>query len=237
VQSFRGGAQHIQLSPELTNELKALSRQAGATLYMTLLGVFVTLLSRYSGQENIVVGTSIANRNRREIESLIGFVANTLVMRTDLAGNPTFRQLLGRVRQVALDAFAHQDLPFEKLVEELQPERNPSYTPLFQVFFVLENAPVSKLELSGLTLSPLEMENAAAMFDLLLSVRETEAGLRGLLQYNSDLFNASTIARMGKRFQILVESIVRDPDTAITDLQIIDEAPELPSISPLGRQK
>ena len=233
VQTFRGGMQHIQLSPELTNALKALSQQAGATLYMTLLGVFVTLLSRYSGQENIVVGTSIANRNRREMESLIGFVANTLVMRTDLAGNPTFRQLLGRVRQVALDAFAYQDLPFEKLVEELQPERNPSYNPLFQVFFVLENAPVSKLELSGLTLSPLEMENAAAMFDLLLSVMETKAGLRGSLQYNSDLFNAARIARMGKRFQILVESIVRDPDAAITDLQIIDETPELPSISPL----
>jgi amino acid adenylation domain-containing protein len=237
VQTFRGGVQYIQISPELTNELKVLSRQAGATLYMTLLGVFVTLLSRYSGQENIVVGTSIANRNRREMESLIGFAVNTLVMRTDLAGNPTFRQLLGRVRQVALDAFAHQDLPFEKLVEELQPERNPSYNPLFQVFFVLENAPVSKLELTGLTLSPMEMENAAAMFDLLLSMNETEAGLRGSLQYNSDLFDAATITCMGKRFQILVESIVRDPDTAITDLQIIDKAPELPSISPRVRQK
>ena len=149
MQSYRGARQSIELSKELTQGLKALSRRHDVTLYMTLLAAFQTLLHRYTGQEDIAVGSPIAGRNRHEIEGLIGFFVNTLVMRSDLSGNPPFRELLARVREVALGAYAHQDLPFEKLVEELQPERNLSYSPLFQVMFVLQNAPAPLPEFGG----------------------------------------------------------------------------------------
>jgi non-ribosomal peptide synthetase component F len=142
IQSFRGKRKAIELSKQLTQGLKALSPKEGVTLYMALLAAFQTLLYRYTGQEDIVVGSPIANRNRREIEGLIGFFVNTLVLRSNFTGNPTFRELLAQVRQVALEAYEHQDLPFEKLVEELKPERSLSYSPLFQVMFVLQNAPL-----------------------------------------------------------------------------------------------
>ena len=185
--------------------LKALSREAGATLFMTVLAAFKILLHRYTRQDDIVVGTPIANRNRREIEGLIGFFVNTLVLRTDLSGDPSFRELLRRVREVCLGAYAHQDLPFEKLVEELHVERDLSRNPLFQVMFVLQNGLPRAVELPGLTLSPVEGNSETAHFDLTLQIVDAEQGLTAAFVYNTDLFEAATIARMLRTFQTLLE--------------------------------
>jgi amino acid adenylation domain-containing protein len=224
LQSFRGKRESIELSKELSQGLKALSRKQGVTLYMTLLAAFQTLLYRYTGQEDIVVGSPIANRNRQEIEGLIGFFVNTLALRTDLSGNPTFKQLLARVREVALGAYAHQDLPFEKLVEELRPERNLSRSPLFQVMFVLQNAPSVTPGFEGLSVTPVQLGRDTAKFDLTLSMREEAEGLRGALEYSTDLFDGVTIERMIRHFQTLLESIVANPDQCISDLPILSES-------------
>jgi amino acid adenylation domain-containing protein len=224
VQSFRGGVEYFQLNAELTQKLKTLSRNSGATLYMTLLAAFVTLLSRYSGQEDVVVGSPIANRTRSELESLIGFFVNSLVLRTDLQGNPTFCELLDRVRQVALDAYAHQDVPFEELVEVLQPERHVNYHPLFQVMFVLQNVPRQKLELPGATLTPWKVETNTAKFDLNLLMEDTPEGLKGAWEYKSDLFDATTIARMAGHFQTLLEAIAANPDQHVLELPLLNDA-------------
>ena len=162
---------HSQL--ELTQRLTKLSQEQGCTLFMTLLAAFHTLLYRYTGQSDILVGSPIANRDRSEIEGLIGFFVNTLVLRTDVSGDPSFNELLPRIRSMALSAYAHQDLPFEMLVEALQPERDLSHTPLFQVMFVLQNAPMSEVELTGLTVSSLPIETTTAKFDLTLSMENT----------------------------------------------------------------
>ncbi|ACC81846.1 condensation domain-containing protein [Nostoc punctiforme] len=217
--------QFFNIPSNLSQQLQALTRQEGATLFMTLLAGFQILLQLYTQQDDIIVGTDVANRNRAEIESLIGFFVNLLVLRTDLSGNPSFRELLGRVREVALGAYAHQDLPFEKLVEVLQPERNLSNTsPLFQVLFVLQNAPMPTLELPGLTLSFLEIQNKIARFDLALFLTETEQGILGKLQYNAELFDAATITRMTNHFQTLLNSIVSQPDVQIGNLEMLTEA-------------
>ena len=158
MQTYRGTRHSWVLPASLSESLEALSRQEGVTLFMMLLTAFQTLLHRYTGQTDIVVGSPVAGRMLTEIEGLIGCFVNTLVLRTDLSGNPTFRELLARVREVALGAYAHQDLPFEKLVEELQPERSLSYEPLFQVMFILQNMPQSALSFLGLTLSPLRVD-------------------------------------------------------------------------------
>ena len=221
VQTFAGAHQKFELSPQLTERLTQLSQQQGATLFMTLLAVYDTLLYRYTGQSDILVGTPIANRNRSEIEGLIGFFANTLVMRTDLSANPSFCDLLGRVREVALGAYAHQDLPFEMLVEALQPERNLSHTPLFQVAFILQNAPKSEVEMTGLTISHLSTENITAKFDLTLAMGNTDAGLVGVWEYNTDLFDASTIERMAGHFVTLLEAIVANPQERISQLPLL----------------
>ena len=224
VQSFRGKRQSIELSKELTQGLKALSRKEGVTLFMTLLAALQTLLYRYSGQEDIVVGSPIANRTRSEIEGLIGFFVNTLVLRTNFYGNPSFKELLARVREMALDAYAHQDLPFEKLVEELQPERSLSHSPLFQVMFVLQNAPSTALTFEGLSASPVRIGAETAKFDLTLSMSETVEGLRGSLQYSTDLFDGATIARMSGHLQTLLEGIAANPDQRISQLPILTQA-------------
>ncbi|MBW4456089.1 MAG: amino acid adenylation domain-containing protein [Nostoc indistinguendum CM1-VF10] len=221
VQTFRGSTEPFQLNPNLTRRLLTLSQQSGATLFMILLSAFVTLLFRYSGQEDVVAGSPIVNRNRSETESIIGFFVNTLVLRTHLQGNPTFQQLLARVRQVALDAYAHQDVPFEQLVEALQPERDLSHTPLFQVMFVLQNTPMGRLELPGLTLTPLEMERSGAKFDLTMSMEETQQGLTGELEYNTDLFDAVTITRMAGHFQTLLEAIVVNPEQRVSEFPLL----------------
>ncbi|MHC5857706.1 amino acid adenylation domain-containing protein [Nostoc sp.] len=224
VQTFRGASYSFELSQELSQALNKLSQQQGCTLFMTLLAAFQTLLWRYTGQEDIVVGSPIANRNRAEIEGLIGFFVNTLVLRTNLAGHLTFKELLTRVREMALGAYAHQDLPFEKLVEELQPQRSLSHTPLFQVMFVLQNAPMSALELPGLTLSPLESESGSAKFDLTLSIKETAQRLVCSLEYNTDLFEKSTISRMAEHLQTLLSGIIANPQQCLSNLPLLTQA-------------
>ncbi|MDM8557743.1 amino acid adenylation domain-containing protein [Candidatus Parabeggiatoa sp. HSG14] len=224
MQRFQGATYPLQLSTKLTAQLKSLSQQTGTTLFMTLLSAFATLLTRYTGSEDIVIGSPIANRTQSQTESLIGFFVNTLVLRIDLSNNPIFEALLKRVRTTALDAYAHQDIPFEQLVEELQPERNLSHTPLFQVMFVLQNAPIGNLELLGLTLAPIEMESVSAKFDLTLSLEETGGGLKGTLEYNTDLFEQTTIERMIGHFQILLTGIVENPLTSVHELSLLTEA-------------
>ncbi len=221
VQSWRGATQTFDLSSGLTEKLKVLSLEEGATLFMTLLAAFQTLLYRYTGQEDISVGTPIANRNQAEIEGLIGFFVNTLVMRTDLRGEPTFREVLRRVRDVALGAYAHQDLPFEMLVDALQPERDMSHTPLFQVMFVLQNAPLKAAELPSLGLSPVEIDTGVTMFDLTLTMVENADGLIGTVTYHTDLFDAARIQRMIEHLQLLLASIVANPDQPISHLPLL----------------
>ncbi|MEH1938078.1 MAG: amino acid adenylation domain-containing protein [Nostoc sp.] len=221
VQTFAGAYQQFALSIELTDRLVKLSQEQGCTLFMTLLAAYDILLYRYTGQEDILVGSPIANRNRNEIEGLIGFFVNTLVMRTNLASNPSFSELLSRVREVALGAYAHQDLPFEMLVEALQPERDLCHTPLFQVMFVLQNAPMSAFELTGLTVTPLMTEATTAKFDLTLSMQNTATGLVGVWEYNTDLFDASTIARITGHFVTLLEGIIANPQQQISQLPLL----------------
>jgi amino acid adenylation domain-containing protein len=221
VQSYRGARQSIELPRELMENLKALSRKEGVTLFMTLLAAFQTLLYRYVGQQDIVVGSPIANRNRTEIEGLIGFFVNMLVLRTNFEGNPTFRELLARVRKTALEAYDHQELPFEKLVEEIRPERSLTHSPLFQVMFVLQNTPAGSRELSGLVLNPVKLENNTAKFDLTLSIIEQSHGLRTSWEYSTDLFDDATIERMARHYRRLLEGIVANPDDSVFDLPIL----------------
>jgi amino acid adenylation domain-containing protein len=224
VQSYRGARQSIELPRELTENLKALSRKEGVTLFMTLLAAFQTLLYRYTGQQDIVVGSPIANRNRTDIEGLIGFFVNTLVLRTTFDRNLTFRDLLARVRKTALEAYDHQDLPFEKLVEELRPDRSLTHSPLFQVMFVLQNTPAGSRELSGLALNPVKLENNTAKFDLTLSIIENSHGLRASWEYSTDLFDETTIARMAGHYRRLLEGVAADPDETVSDLPILTES-------------
>jgi amino acid adenylation domain-containing protein len=212
VQSFRGATRSIALSKPLSESIKSFSDRQEVTLFMTLLAAFSTLLYKYSGDEDIVIGTSVANRNLLEIERLIGFFINNLALRCDHSGNPTFREMLERVREVTIGAYAHQDLPFERLVEEINPERTLSHAPLFQVLFILQNAPVSALQLPGLKLEILGNESKNSKIDLALSVSETNAGLIATFEYSTDLFEAATISRMLDDFQSLLGDIVANPD-------------------------
>ncbi len=221
VQTFRGARHPVLFSQTLLQALKGLSQRHGVTLFMTLLATFQALLHRYTGQDDIVVGSFIANRNWLETEGLIGFFVNTLVLRTDLSGHPSFRELLGRVREVTLGAYSHQDLSYEKLVEELRPPRDLSRNPLFQVLFTLRNAPRQTPELAGLTLSFLEVYTETAKFDLTLELGETPEGLRGWFEYRTDLFDAATIARMARHFHILLEGILADPEARVATLPLL----------------
>jgi len=218
VQSFRGARQSLALSKTLSDGLKALSRNNGVTLFMTLLAAFKTLVHRYTGQNDIIVGTDIANRNRLETEGLIGFFVNLLVIRTDLSENPTFRELLKRVREVTLGAYAHQDLPFEKLVEELKPERDLSRNPLVQVLFVLQSLPLQTPAVSGLTLHPFELSSETSRFDLALFMAEKEGQLIATCSYSTDLFDPAAIGRMLNCFQNLLGDIVDKPEKGIENL-------------------
>ncbi len=219
VQTFRGAVQSLVLPNVLSDAIKTLSYQEGVTLFMLLLTAFKTLLHWYTAQDDIVVGTDVANRNRIETENLIGFFVNELVLRTDFSGNPTFRELLQRVRQVTLESYVHQDLPFDKLVEALNPERNLKHNPLFQVMFGLDNAPMPPLEPSGITLSPLKLNHEVSVFDLILYMMETEQGLVGSLRYSTDLFEQATITRMLKHFEILLHHVVTQPDVRLNILR------------------
>lgn len=221
VQRYQGADYHFTLPAGLVAQLQALSRQEQVTLFMTLLAAFQALLARYSGQQDIVVGTPIAGRTQPELEPLIGFLVNTLALRADLSGNPSFRELLKRVREVALSAYAHQDVPFEQVVEALQLERHLSYAPLFQVFFAWQNTPEARLDLPGVRVTPLKVENQTAKFDLSLDLAETTEGIAGTFEYDTALFERATIERLAGHFQTLLEGIVAAPEQALSDLPLL----------------
>jgi len=223
-QTFKGAHQTFVLPKGLSDKLKALGRQEEATLFMVLVATFNLLLHRHTGKDDFVVGTPIANRDRLETEGLIGFFANTLVLRTNLAGNPTFRELVRRVRETCLDAYVYQDLPFERLVEELNLERDLSRNPLFQAMFVLRNAPNESVRLPGLTLSPVEVDSGTAHFDLILHMADAPDGLTGTWTYNTDIFEPPTITRMLEHFEILLGGAVADPEQRLSDLPLLKAA-------------
>jgi amino acid adenylation domain-containing protein/thioester reductase-like protein len=218
------GAHEVRVLPlELSEALGALGLKEGVTQFMLLLAAFQSLLFRYTHQEDILVGSPIAGRNWPEVENLIGFFTNTLVLRADLSGNPSFRELLRRVREVCLGAYAHQDLPFEKLVEELNPARDLSRNPLFQAMFALQNAPIDVPQLPGLEVRLLQIESGTAMFDLSLDMAESADGLVAVLEYSTALFEAPTIARMLEHFQVLLEGIAANPDQRIANVPLLTE--------------
>jgi amino acid adenylation domain-containing protein len=234
VQTYRGATYPLHIAPALTEALEALSQQSGVSLFMTLLAAFQTLMYRYTGQEDLAIGAPIANRHRSELEGLIGFFVNSLVLRSDLSGNPTFRELLERIRTVALEAYNHQDLPFEKLVEELDPDRDLSRNPLFQVAFALQNAPMQSLELPGLLLEPAPLESGSTRFDLevhlwepahgLRSLWQSQEGLSGFISYSTDLFNRDRVGRLIHHFQTLLAGIVANPEARLTELPLLTPA-------------
>ncbi|HEY0738440.1 MAG TPA: amino acid adenylation domain-containing protein [Herpetosiphonaceae bacterium] len=216
--TFKAVEHGQSLSAELSAGLATLSRQSGVTLFMTLLAALDVLLYRYSGQDDIVVGTDIANRTQVETEGLIGFFVNMLALRCDLSGNPTFAELLSRVRSVCLQAYAHQDLPFDMLVNELQIQRDPTRAPLFQVVLVLQNMPLPALELEQLTVEPLPVDAGTAKFDLVIELIESGGQLRCMFKYDSEIFKANTIARMIEQFSAVLDMVVRQPDATLHSL-------------------
>jgi amino acid adenylation domain-containing protein len=221
VQTFRGAKQFLELPATLIQALKKFSHQEEKTLFMILLAAFQALLKRYTSENEIVVGSPVANRNRVELEGLIGFFVNTVVLRTDLSGDPSFRELLSRVRRVALGAYAHQDLPFAKLVQHLRPERNLSYSPLFQVMFDVRDIPA--FELPGLAMNLIDVDSGAAQFDLSMFIDIAKQDMRIMLEYNTDIFEAESITRMLKHFQTLLESVVADPDQRLSDVPLLTD--------------
>jgi hypothetical protein len=222
--SFHGAAQPVALSSDLTAALVALSRQENATLFMTLLAAFAMLLHRYTGDEDIIIGSPIANRTWPELEGLIGFFVNMLPLRIDLSGNPSVRDMLQRVREVCLEAYAHQDLPFDRVIEAVQPWRSASRMPIFSVVLALQNAPLPPIELPGLTFDILETVTATAKYDLTLNVTETSSGLRGALEYTTHLYDQAAIGQLLAHFQTLLEGIVSDPDQPIANLSLVSAA-------------
>ncbi|WP_342026024.1 amino acid adenylation domain-containing protein [Cytobacillus pseudoceanisediminis] len=223
VQNNKGARHNFIVSREKVQLLKELGRTQGATLFMTLLATFQVLLLHYSGKKDIIVGTPVANRNRQEIESMIGFFVNTLAIRVDLSKGPTFNELLQQVKEVALEAFEHQDLPFEKLVEIVQPKRSQSYHPLFQVFFDMDNVPDISIELPDLNIASLDFDRSTSKFDLSLYAKEKEDGLYLTFEYSTNLFEAKTIERMGRHFQNLINSIIKSPNQEIGTFSLIDQ--------------
>jgi amino acid adenylation domain-containing protein len=239
TQTYRGGSHAFTLGPALSQQIAGLSEQRGLTLYMTLLATFQVLLHRYTGQDDLLIGSTTAGRSRAKLSQLVGYFVNPIVLRANCAGNPSFADYLRRVRQTVLDAFAHQDYPFALLVERLQPERDPSRSPLFQVMFSFQQTPLldreglaafalgeagAQLALGDLRVESVALEQRTAQFDLTLAIAPTTEGLGGSLQYNSDLFEAATISRMVDHFQTLLTSIVTDPDQRVSNLPLLTAA-------------
>uniref|UniRef100_UPI0038CD8F78 amino acid adenylation domain-containing protein n=1 Tax=Tumebacillus avium TaxID=1903704 RepID=UPI0038CD8F78 len=223
VPKYRGSHHAFQLSAELSAQVQKLSRREGATDFMTLLAAFQTVLYRYTGQDDLLIGSGVANRNRPDIEGLVGFFVNSLGLRTDLSGNPTFRELLGRVREVALGAFAHQDLPFEKLVEELQPDRDLTQSPLFRVVFVYQNTPQASFELPGLTLTQMETEAGTSKFDITLFMAEKDGVFDAVLEYDADLYERETVERLAGHLQNVLGAVVAHPELTLDEVPILLE--------------
>jgi alpha-ketoglutarate-dependent taurine dioxygenase/acyl carrier protein len=223
VSSFAGQMRTFEISKSLAQQLKELGRREETTLFMTLMAAFQTLLHRQSGQEDVIVGTDVANRNQTELEGLIGFFVNLLPIRTRPSANLTFREYLRQVKEVTLGAYAHQDLPFDRIVTELQPERTLNRAPLFQTLFVMQNAPVPATKLAGLELSQMDIDEGVAKFDLAVFMEETERGLIGKWNYSTDIFAASTIERLASRFARLLQSIVNNPEARLSELELRSE--------------
>jgi amino acid adenylation domain-containing protein len=219
VQTFRGAHENFKLPGELVEALRALGRREGATLFMTLLAAFQSLMHRYSGQPDMVVGTDVANRNSTEVEKLIGFFVNQVVLRTNVDGDPTFREVLRRVKEACLGAYAHQDVPFEKLVDVLRPERSLSYTPLIQAKLVLGHLPTAALRIGELEMNPLEIDHKHAQLDLILNLVDTGQELRGRVEYGTDLFNAATVGGLCQEFEIVLRAVASDPALTLADLK------------------
>jgi hypothetical protein len=225
VQTFRGAHQSCSLPPDLYERLKALGLQVDATSFMVLLSGYIAILYCYSGQKDIVIGTPITGRSRIEAESLIGFFVNTLVLRADLSGDPGFKQVVARVREITINAYAHQDAPFEKIVEALKPERDLSRNPIFQVWFFFQNASRSEASLPGIAASPLDSNSGLSRFDISLGLYEVAGGIAGGFEYNSDLFEAKTMARLALHFETVLKQVADQPDTKLGELKaLLDEA-------------
>ncbi|MEO5726973.1 MAG: condensation domain-containing protein, partial [Byssovorax sp.] len=224
VQTYRGARRLFAVPAALAESLAELSRREGVTLFMTLLAAFDVLLHRYAGQDDIVVGTPIANRTRTETEGLIGFFVNTTVLRVRVTDDLSFRALLAQVKETCLGAYAHQDMPFERLVQELEPDRDPSRSPLFQVMFVLQNAPRAEAALSAVKRRELATPTVTAKFDLTLTMVEGARGLAGGFEYNVDLFDAATIDRIVAHLAAVLAAVVRDPGASVGEIALLDEA-------------
>src|SRR5215213_1766518 len=224
VQSFRGARESVWLGAELTRELQELSRAQGVTLFMTLLAGFAVLLWRCTGRQDIVVGTDVANRTRKETEGLIGFFINQLVLRVDLSGNPTVSQLLRRVREITLGAYDRREVPFDKIVETVRPARSLQYSPLFQIKLCLQNMRPEKVDLRGLSLSLLKNESTSSQLDFTLNLVEHDQELKGIAEYNTDIFNSGTIQRLLQRFKFVLSCVARNKELRLDELtRVIDE--------------
>ncbi len=220
-QIYEGASAYFELSAQMTQALNELSRCQQVTLFMTLLAAVQVLLLRYSGQEDLVIGTPVANRTQRQVEPLLGFFVNTLALHTNLSGNPRFVELLARVREVTLEAYKHQEVPFERVVEELRPQRDRSYNPLFQVLFVLQTVPMKNLACSQLRMSEVELYLETSRFDLTIEFQEQGSGLRGRIEYNTALFEAATIQRMIGHVQQVLSGVVAQPEDRVSDISLL----------------
>jgi amino acid adenylation domain-containing protein len=229
VEMSRGARRKMVIPPERVQALEGLSHRHGVTLFMTLLASFNVLLSRYTGQEDIVVGSPSAGRNRSELSDLMGFFVNNLVMRTDLSGNPSFAKLLSRVREVTLQAYEHQDVPFDQLVQALRPERSPDHSPLFQTMLILQNFPIAPIEMPGLSFEPMELEVSTARFDLTVEAFPHAGALDVYFDYNSDLYDEGTIARLQAHYRSILEAVIADPEQSVADIPLLslDESEKL----------
>ncbi|HYP25737.1 MAG TPA: amino acid adenylation domain-containing protein, partial [Blastocatellia bacterium] len=223
TQTHKGSSEPFSLPADLTARIKSFSRREGVTVFMTLLAAFKALLHRYMSQTDLIIGTPVAGRTRLETEPLIGLFINTLALRTDLSGNPTFRQLAQRVKKVTWDAFSRQDVPFERLVEELQPDRDLRRTPIFQALFAFQSGLSERIQMPGLTCSIEASETGAAKFDLTLYVDETDRGLDGALVYRADLFDRASIRRMVEHFMVIIRGALANPDSPVSALPIMSE--------------
>jgi non-ribosomal peptide synthetase component F len=235
VQMHRGRHLEVSYGGDVGNALAQLARDEAATPYMVLLAAFATLLSRFAGQDDVLVGTPVANRGRVELENLIGFFSNTLVMRCRLAGNPTFRELVGRVRENAVGAYEHQELPFERLVESMRVERDPAYNPLFQVNFRASAGPRDTLSLPGIEASPVSIDIGFSRFDLALELELGERAIRGYFEYDEELFHRSTIESLASDLESLLTAIAADPDVPVLALAPAASRPSRRPIRTISR--
>ena len=224
IRTGRGGGAGAIVPPEVLGKIKGLGRTEGTTPFMTLLGAFQVLLARYSGQEDIAIGSPIAGRTRSEMEDLIGFFANTIIFRGDLTGDPSFRTVLRRCKEAVLAAVAFQDMPFDQLVTALRPIRDTSRTPLFQVMFALQNAPMPPLESPEMAMTPMNITSDSARADLTLFALELEDGLHASFEYDAALFKPATVERMLRHWQALLDAVVAEPDAPISTLPMLSEA-------------